>query len=297
MLGLYRRLLLIIVTVVVGASSIVWASPAGATSLPFTDPDANGYIGFCDGSNNNITSGDVNAAPFVWKAVSSTTPPSAYQGAGQNAILNVYQVRKDSDPVDWAGDSLTTASFYTDSKLPTVVFTTQDEPLSDFTKAYPPMEDGMYQLRMFYGRANYGLYSDKYPTAVISVKDGKWTVVQGGQVTCKSATATSQEVMLGVVPSADATPPPPKSTSQSSSSTSGSASSTASGAASISGTSAASAATDGQKTVAAGNATAKSASSSGSSALAIILAAVFVAVVVVGAVLLWRRRQRQMAAT
>ncbi len=57
MLVSFRRFMLIAAALVLGASSIVWAAPAGATSLPFTDPDANGgYIGFCDANNNNVTS-------------------------------------------------------------------------------------------------------------------------------------------------------------------------------------------------------------------------------------------------
>ncbi len=220
--------------------------------------------------------------------MSSTTPPAAFQGKGQNAILDIYQVRQGSDPVDWAGEDLTAASFYDNSKLPTVVSTSQDDALSDFTKAYPPLEDGMYQLRMFYGRANYGLYSEKYPTAVIQIKNNKWTVVQGGQVTCKAATATSNEVLTGVVPAADASPNPSKPNAAPSVSGSSSASV---GNSTSAGTEATSGAADSQKTVAAGTTKAKAASS-GSSTVPIIVALVFVAIVaIIGGALLWRRHQ------
>lgn len=212
---------------VLGIASVgLLARPAtaSAASLPFTDTSQNGYIGFCDGNDKPITSGDVDSTPFVWKAVSSVTPPTAFQGTGQNAVLEVYQVRKDVDPVDFASDQLTAPSYYKNAKQPTAQATTEDDSLASFMKAYPPDSDGLYQLRMIFGKTNYGIYSDKYPTAVIKVKDGKWTEVQGGQVDCSTATATSLEILTGVVPAAAASPNGPHSVAAATSAPSGAAS-------------------------------------------------------------------------
>ena len=182
------------------------AGQSSASSVPFSDPNAKGYIGFCDANNNNITSGDIGAAPFVWKAVSSTQPPKDYLGKGQNAVLDIFQPRDGVDPGDWSGDSLTAASFYDTSSLPTVQSTTADEPLSDFMRAYPTKLEGLYQLRIYYGKVPSGLYSQTYPATVIEIKGSRWSVVQGGNVSCASATATSDEILSGTEPKADATP-------------------------------------------------------------------------------------------
>jgi hypothetical protein len=56
-----------LMAVVVGLGA---SAEASAGTVPFADPDSDGYIGFCDLAGNNVTSGSVDSAPFVWKAVS-----------------------------------------------------------------------------------------------------------------------------------------------------------------------------------------------------------------------------------
>jgi hypothetical protein len=181
-------------------AALVLSPPtAYADQVPFTDPNAKGYIGLCDKNNENITSGSVGAAPFVWKAVSSAPPPAQFQGKGENAILNIYQPRPGVDPGNWNGDSLTSASFYNNPKLPAAQATRADLPLSVIVNEFPPMVDGLYQLRMFYGKAGYGLYSSTYPAAVIRVSGDTWTLVQGGTVDCTAAPAVSNEVLAGTL--------------------------------------------------------------------------------------------------
>ena len=66
------------------------AIPALAQSVPFTDPNTAGYIGLCDPYGHNVTGGSVDATPFVWKSVASSTPPAQYTGQGQNSVLEIH---------------------------------------------------------------------------------------------------------------------------------------------------------------------------------------------------------------
>jgi hypothetical protein len=183
-----------------------WIAPAaalaGSPSLP-TDPAAHGYIGLCDEHGNNVSGGSIDRAPFVWKAVASEAPPSAYLGKGENAVLNIYQPRPDSDPTEWSGDSLTAASFYSTRSHPAVQATYADTSLSDFMKEFPPLADGLYQLRIYFGKINYGLYSATYPATTIRVVGSTWSVVDGGNVNCGSSRGVSNEALTGAVPKAD----------------------------------------------------------------------------------------------
>ena len=175
------------------------AAPAFAAAPP-ADPNAKGYIGLCDRSGHQITSGNVNAAPFAWKAVASQLPPPMYHGTGQNAILNIYQLRPDTSSEDWSGDQLTAPSFYVDT--PTTVATVKDESLATFVAAYPPMQDGLYQLRMFFAANGSPTYTTTYPALYIRVSGATWTAVGGGTVNC-AARAQSFEVYDHVVSAKD----------------------------------------------------------------------------------------------
>jgi hypothetical protein len=174
------------------------AARGEGSSVPFTDPQADGYIGLCDLAGHNVTSGSTNSTPFVWKAVSSVQPPSAFRGAGQNADLNIYQARQDVDPGDWTGQNLVPATDYRRAKAPAAAATYKDYPLSQTTLALPPMWDGMYVLRMQFGRSGYGIYSATYPQTVIQVTGDRWHVISGGLVDCAGAKAVPQEVVVGV---------------------------------------------------------------------------------------------------
>ena len=185
---------------VVGSTAVVGASTArgDGSALPFNDPQAVGYIGFCDLAGNNVTSGSINTTPFVWKAVSSVQPPKAFQGVGENADLNIYQVRQDVDPGDWTGENLVPATDYAHPKQPAAAATYKDYPLTQVTLGLPPMWNGMYALRMQFGKTGYGIYSATYPQTVIQVSGQRWHVVSGGLVDCATAKAVPQEVVVGV---------------------------------------------------------------------------------------------------
>jgi hypothetical protein len=182
------------------------AAASSSSSIPFTDSQAEGYVGLCDLAGHNVTSGSVASVPFVWKAVSSVRPPAAYRGAGQNADLAIYQARQGLDPGDWAGLGLIGDTQYKYSQEPTAEATYKDVSLESIVLSAPPSWDGLYALRMNFGKSNYGIYGATYPMTVIQVTGKTWHVVDGGLVNCKHAEGVSLETISGV---ADQLPPKP----------------------------------------------------------------------------------------
>ena len=51
---------------------------SAASKVPFTDPGIDGWLTFCNKSNQPVTSGSLYSVPFVWKAISSAKPPAGY---------------------------------------------------------------------------------------------------------------------------------------------------------------------------------------------------------------------------
>jgi hypothetical protein len=263
--------------------ALVGAFPASA-GVP-VDPNAKGYIGLCDQSGHNVTSGSLSQHPFVWKAVASVPAPAAVQGRGQNAVLAAYQLRPGVDPGEWSGDFLTGTSFYYNSKLPAVVGTTQDNSMAVITAEFPPMENGEYELRMFFASIDGGQYTVTYPATYIQVTGNTWKVLTGGQVDCGAATAKSQGVLMGNVAPAATRAPQATTTTQPGS---GGSSSKPGGNSSHGGatSSAGGQTVDGQPA-------ATSTASHDSSGTALLWTAVVVAVVgVAGGLIAWRRRNR-----
>lgn len=188
---------------VVLTSITVLSGPAVTASAAVpADPNAHGYIGLCDASGKNVTAGDVRNTPFVWKAVASQSPPANYVGRGQNTVLDIYQVRPGVDSTLWSGDDLTGTSFYLSAKYPAAQATQSDLSLSVITHEFPPMGDGYYELRMFFGKVGFDTYTASYPATFIRVRGNRWSMVQGGQVDCAAAQAKSVEVLVGKVPAA-----------------------------------------------------------------------------------------------
>lgn len=181
---------------------------AHADSLP-SDPNAHGYIGLCDGHGHNVTAGYVDAKPFVWTAVSSTPASATMQGPGENTVLSINQPRSGVEPEEWSGDELTATSFYSKRSAPAAQATRADLSLATIIKEFPPQEDGLYELRMYYGRLDHGTYGATYPATFIQVSGNTWHVVKGGTVDCTDPGGISNEVATGVVPKAEQVPPPP----------------------------------------------------------------------------------------
>jgi hypothetical protein len=185
-------------TATAALSLLAPAAMAAGSGVPFTDPNVHGYVALCDLSGNNVTSGSVASAPFVWKAVSSTAAPAGYAGKGQNTALTIYQPRKGVDPGEWNGDQLTGASFYQKGHPPAAAATYKDISLATIVREFPPTWDGLYQLRMIVARKGYGDYTQTYPATVIQVTGATWHVVQGGTASCNQAHTTSSETFAGI---------------------------------------------------------------------------------------------------
>jgi len=193
-----RGLRIGLVAAMLAATVMTPATAAGADTGVPADANAKGFIGLCDQNNHNVTGGSINDTPFVWKAVSSMRPPSSVIGKGQNAVLDIFQPRPQVEAGDWSGDQLTAASFYTDANAPAAQSTLKDIPLSLIVKEYPPLVNGLYELRMFYGiTSTANLYSATYPATFIRVSGDRWSVVTGGTVNCAAAGANSLEVATG----------------------------------------------------------------------------------------------------
>ena len=76
------------VLALVGAATAVTAR-ATADNIPFQDPNANGYIGFCNADGKQVTSGKIGDAPFAALAVASSPAPAGYAAGYGKAQLNV----------------------------------------------------------------------------------------------------------------------------------------------------------------------------------------------------------------
>ncbi|MGN6606079.1 MAG: hypothetical protein ACTHMS_03585, partial [Jatrophihabitans sp.] len=179
--------------------------PSAAADTVPQDPAVAGTIGFCDLHDHQVTDGPVDGTPFVWKAVASQPPPKDYLGRGENTILNIFQPRPGVPAGEWSGDQLTAATFYQSSTHPAAIATSQDLPLSAIVAEFPPLVDGLYELRMYFGKTDYGVYSATYPAVFIRVTGDRWNVVNGAPVDCSSGQGQSSEVLAGTVSKQDAT--------------------------------------------------------------------------------------------
>jgi hypothetical protein len=184
------------------------SGPAAASALPgpSTDPKAHGYIGLCNERGQNVTGGSIDARPFIWKAVATAAPPKEFQGSGENAVLNIYQPRPGVEPAYWSGMALSAASFYSTPKLPAVQSSYGDASLADIMTLYPPRQNGLFVLRVYWGKAGFGLYSATYPTTTIQVIGRSWRVVAGGTVACGASQGKSVAILTGALPRSDAAP-------------------------------------------------------------------------------------------
>ena len=193
--------LLSTLAVVLGGSGVSGAAPV----VPYTDPNAVGYIGLCNQAGQQITSGSINTDPFTWRAVSSQPAPSDYAVPGQTAILLAYQPQEGLEASEWSGDSLTASSRYSNASNPMAAATDRDGSLAVFMQEYLPKWDGFLQLRMYLGAPNKQQYDLTYPALNIQVTGDTWTAVGGGPVDCASGTAESLETI--VLPSSTTTSP------------------------------------------------------------------------------------------
>jgi hypothetical protein len=167
-----------------------------ATKAPYSDPHAKGYIGLCDKSGHQITSGSLNTVPFAWKAVSSQPAQSPYGNSYRTAILLAYQPQAGLAPGEWSGEGITASSRYTDPSHPMAAATPGDGPLMWFTSDFHPSWDGFIELRMYLGTAGAEQYSLTYPALNLQIEGNTWYAVGGGKVDCNAGRAVSIESIL-----------------------------------------------------------------------------------------------------
>ena len=187
----------------------LFTAPAGtaveATTAPYTDPNAVGYIGLCNQAGQQITTGSVTSTPFAWRAVSSQAAPAPYNGAGGTAILGAYLPMQSLAPGDWSGEQLTASTRYSNPQSPMAQATAKDVPLQVFLQDYPPHWDGFVQLRLFLGVPDQPAYVQHYPALNLQISGDTWTAVGGGPVNCIAGTAESLESVLTPTPTTVAT--------------------------------------------------------------------------------------------
>lgn len=172
------------------------ATAATSTTVPYTDPNAVGYIGLCDQAAQQVTSGSVDTTPFAWRAVSSEPAKAPYNGTGRTATLVAYLPVQSLPAGDWSGEALTAASDYSNATNPMAAATDSDNSLEQFIEAFPPKWDGFIQLRIYLSASNESADEAHYPALNIKVTGDTWHAVGGGTVNCSSGTAESTETIL-----------------------------------------------------------------------------------------------------
>jgi hypothetical protein len=190
------QILAVMAVVLFGTVGWTGTSVAATPGVPYTDPDAVGYIGLCNQAGQQITSGSITDTPFAWRAVSSQAAPAAYRGSTRTATLAAYLPMQALPPGDWSGQQLTASSRYSNPASPMAAATASDQPLQSFIEAFPPELDGFIQLRLYLGAANQPAYTAHYPTLDIQVTGATWNAVGGGPVNCNAGTSESIETIL-----------------------------------------------------------------------------------------------------
>lgn len=201
---MYRSRLSSVALVLAGLLAVLGLLPASASaaSAPYTDPNAIGYLGFCNAADQQITSGSIMTQPFVVKAVSSIPPPAHYSPPQGRAVLYVFQPIQYVDPSDWSGKQLTAATAYTNAQVPMTVGTKLDPSMFNFSSVFPLHVNGFAQVRMYYTAQGQTEYAFKYPAANVQITGNTWKQVGGGTVNCKAGQAYSNEFVIpGRIPS------------------------------------------------------------------------------------------------
>jgi hypothetical protein len=192
-----RRLTLgpvIVLVAVVVTSLAAWLLRGGDDpKAPYTDPAATGSIGLCDPSGHQVTSGSADTAPFIWRAVGTTPAPTAYSAPGSSATLYAFQPRAGAEPTEWSGQQLTAAGRYSDPAHPMAAATANDVPLADFLAAYPAVDKGFVQLRLYLTAPGQPPLTTGYDALDIVVSGDSWHAVGGADVDCTAGSSVSFE--------------------------------------------------------------------------------------------------------
>jgi hypothetical protein len=166
--------------------------------LPYTDPGQTGLLTLCGPGNQPITHGNINTKPFVWRAVGDVSALPAYRVKGAVAQLFAFQPRPYTPPEAWSGLPMDAASVYSNPDHPMIQSTPIDEPLSYFTKFFPPVWDHLEELRLYLAAPDTPEDTLGFAAADLQINGDTWTMVDGGTTGCTSGTAVSREVTVGL---------------------------------------------------------------------------------------------------
>jgi hypothetical protein len=167
--------------------------PAAASSAPFTDEYANGYLTLCNRNEQPVTSGSLLTVPFVWTAVSSTAAPKGYT----RAYLMAYQPLQYVDPGDWSGYQLTDDAAFSNPAHPMAQATNDDAPLEWSVNTFPPHWGGWFELRMYFTSPNLPAFVTPYPVDILHISGNSWSLVDPGpSISCTIGKAVSRESLL-----------------------------------------------------------------------------------------------------
>jgi hypothetical protein len=193
----YSRVAVALAALTVGLSAAAPLAAAsassGATKVPFTDTNIDGWLSFCSRNDQPITSGSLYAAPFVWKTISSSKAPAGYADYKGRAALWAYQPIQYVNPGDWSGSLLTAGTEFSNPNHPVAQATDADVPLIGFTQAYPAHWQGLIEIRMLFTGVDKGQIQAPYPAAIVRVSGTKWTLVEGGNASCSAGLGLSME--------------------------------------------------------------------------------------------------------
>jgi hypothetical protein len=204
--------------VLAGAVLLGVAACGAKQKVPYSDSHSAGQLVLYDKGGKAVTSGNVKDKPFVWKAVGQKRAPEPYDKDGRKATLLAYQPRRNAAPVEWAGDFMTGSTAYADPDHPTAQASEEAPSLAEFIFSYPPVWNGMLQLRLYLSAPALAGRSDSYLTADIKVEGDTWTLVRGGGRAEAFGDPHVRTVGLRTTPSAGITigvevPPSPAATS------------------------------------------------------------------------------------
>jgi len=167
-----------------------------SSRLPYTDPGQGGLLTLCGPGNKPITHGNINTKPFVWRAVGSVAAPKSYRVKNAVAQLFAYQPRPYTPAEAWSGLPMVAASAYSNPDRPMIQSTPIDEPLSYFTKFFPPVWDHLEELRLYLGAPGAQEDTLNFAAADLVISGNTWTMVEGGTSGCTSGKAVSREVTV-----------------------------------------------------------------------------------------------------
>ena len=184
--------MLAVVVMLLAPSAVAGA----ATGAPYSDSRVQGYLGICNQSGVQVTSGSVSTTPFGWRVVSSQAAAPPYDGASRTATLFAYQPRQGFLPGEWSGEALTASSRYSNPAAPMTAATDRDPSLADFLSDYPASWSGFVQIRMYLGAAGATTLTTQYPALDLQVTGSTWQAVGGGAVDCHSGTSVSLETIV-----------------------------------------------------------------------------------------------------